>query len=161
AAWALIRVITTIPITPGGLGIVELGLTGALVSFGGRQVEVVAAVLLYRVLTYVPPIAIGGGCPLAWRRLRRAGAPPPRAAPPLHPLGTRLPQRWERPRPGRAYPGRAPSRQRTPRRSASRGRAGPRGPRAARSRTSASSAPRTGGSRRRSPAAPRASRRAA
>ena len=37
AAWALIRIITTIPITPGGLGVVELGLTGALVSFGGRQ----------------------------------------------------------------------------------------------------------------------------
>ena len=35
AAWALIRIITTIPITPGGLGVVELGLTGALVSFGG------------------------------------------------------------------------------------------------------------------------------
>ena len=37
AAWALIRILTTIPITPGGLGVVELGLTGALVSFGGGQ----------------------------------------------------------------------------------------------------------------------------
>ena len=37
AAWALIRVITTIPITPGGIGVVELGLTGALVSFGGQR----------------------------------------------------------------------------------------------------------------------------
>jgi uncharacterized membrane protein YbhN (UPF0104 family) len=26
-------------------------------------------VLLYRVLTYVPPIAIGGVCLLVWRRL--------------------------------------------------------------------------------------------
>ena len=69
AAWALIRIITTIPITPGGLGVVELGLTGALVSFGGQRAAVVAAVLLYRVLTYVPPIAIGGVCLLFWRRL--------------------------------------------------------------------------------------------
>jgi uncharacterized protein (TIRG00374 family) len=69
AAWSLIRIVTSIPITPGGLGIVELGLTGALVSFGGAQVEVVSAVLLYRVLTYVPPIAIGGICLLVWRRL--------------------------------------------------------------------------------------------
>ncbi|MDX6561326.1 MAG: putative heme transporter [Gaiellales bacterium] len=69
AAWALIRAITTIPITPGGVGIVELGLTGALVGFGGNRAEVVAAVLLYRVLTYVPPIAVGGICLLAWRRL--------------------------------------------------------------------------------------------
>jgi uncharacterized protein (TIRG00374 family) len=69
AAWALIRILTTIPITPGGLGVVELGLTGALVSFGGHRAAVVAAVLLYRVLTYVPPIAIGGICLLVWRRL--------------------------------------------------------------------------------------------
>jgi uncharacterized protein (TIRG00374 family) len=69
AAWALIRIVTTIPITPGGLGVVELGLTGALVSFGGHRVDVVAAVLLYRVLTYVPPIAVGGVCLLVWRRL--------------------------------------------------------------------------------------------
>ena len=69
AAWALIRILTTIPITPGGLGVVELGPTGALVSFGGHRAAVVAAVLLYRVLTYVPPIAIGGICLLVWRRL--------------------------------------------------------------------------------------------
>ncbi len=69
AAWALIRIITTVPITPGGLGVVELGLTGALVSFGGNRAAVVAAVLLYRVLTYVPPIAIGGVCLIVWRRL--------------------------------------------------------------------------------------------
>jgi uncharacterized protein (TIRG00374 family) len=69
ASWALIRIITTIPITPGGLGVVELGLTGALVSFGGNRVDVVAAVLVYRVLTYVPPIAFGGICLLIWRRI--------------------------------------------------------------------------------------------
>jgi putative heme transporter len=72
AAWALIRILTTVPITPGGLGVVELGLTGALVSFGGERATVVAAVLLYRVLTYVPPIAAGGVCLLIWRRLGRA-----------------------------------------------------------------------------------------
>jgi uncharacterized protein (TIRG00374 family) len=74
AAWALIRIITTIPVTPGGLGVVELGLTGALVSFGGQDAAAVAAVLLYRVLTYVPPIALGGVCLIVWRRLGRAAA---------------------------------------------------------------------------------------
>ncbi len=34
AAWALARVLGSIPITPGGIGFVELGLTGALVGFG-------------------------------------------------------------------------------------------------------------------------------
>ena len=82
ASWSLIRIITTIPITPGGLGVVELGLTGALVSFGGHRAGVVAAVLLYRVLTYVPPIAVGGVCLLVWRRLGEAVPPaaPPRCA---------------------------------------------------------------------------------
>jgi uncharacterized protein (TIRG00374 family) len=80
ASWALIRIITTIPVTPGGLGVVELGLTGALVSFGGSRVDVVAGVLLYRVLTYVPPIAVGGLFLLVWRRISRgreevAGSP--------------------------------------------------------------------------------------
>jgi uncharacterized protein (TIRG00374 family) len=70
ASWSLIRILTTVPLTPGGLGVVELGLTGALVKFGGGEAPVVAAVLLYRVLTYVPPIAAGGVCLLVWRRLR-------------------------------------------------------------------------------------------
>ena len=50
AAWSLIRLLTAIPITPGGLGIVEVGLSAALVGFGGPQ-----------------------------RRLRRRGAALPRA----------------------------------------------------------------------------------
>jgi putative heme transporter len=45
AAWSLVRVIASIPITPGGIGVVELGLTTALVAFGGDNAGVVAAVL--------------------------------------------------------------------------------------------------------------------
>jgi len=59
AAWALIRIIASIPITPGGVGIVELGLTGALVGFGGSNASVVAAVLVYRFLTVVPTLTLG------------------------------------------------------------------------------------------------------
>ena len=59
AAWALIRIIGSIPITPGGIGIVELGLTGALVGFGGSNAGVVAAVLVYRFLTMVPTLTLG------------------------------------------------------------------------------------------------------
>ena len=69
AAWALTRLLTAIPITPGGLGIVELGLTGALVAAGGSNDNVVAAVLLYRLLTWLPPIVLGGVAALLWRRL--------------------------------------------------------------------------------------------
>lgn len=59
AAWSLARLLGTIPITPGGIGVVELGLTGALLGFGGNNAGVVAAVLLYRFLTMVPTIVAG------------------------------------------------------------------------------------------------------
>ncbi|HEY7198287.1 MAG TPA: lysylphosphatidylglycerol synthase transmembrane domain-containing protein [Gaiellaceae bacterium] len=59
AAWAFVRLLGTIPITPGGFGVVELALTGTLVGFGGQNAEVVAAVLVYRFLTVMPPIAAG------------------------------------------------------------------------------------------------------
>jgi uncharacterized protein (TIRG00374 family) len=70
AAWALIRIITSIPITPGGLGVVELGLTGALVGFGGNNAGVVAAVLVYRFLTVVPTLTLGLISAFTWRRTR-------------------------------------------------------------------------------------------
>lgn len=59
AAWSLARLLGTIPITPGGIGVVELALTGALLGFGGNNAGVVAAVLLYRFLTMVPTIVLG------------------------------------------------------------------------------------------------------
>jgi uncharacterized membrane protein YbhN (UPF0104 family) len=68
AAWALARVLGSIPITPGGFGIVELGLTGALVAFGGPEAEVVAAVLVYRFLTVAPPLVLGVWFGATWRR---------------------------------------------------------------------------------------------
>ena len=37
AAWALVRIIGAIPLTPAGVGFVEVGLTGALVAFGASE----------------------------------------------------------------------------------------------------------------------------
>jgi putative heme transporter len=68
AAWALIRIIASIPITPGGIGVVELGLTGALVGFGGDNAGVVAAVLVFRFLTVVPTLVLGLVAAATWRR---------------------------------------------------------------------------------------------
>ncbi len=75
AAWSLVRLLGSIPITPGGLGIVELGLTTALIGFGGGQAEVVAAVLVYRVLTMVPTLVIGLLAGATWKRHRPDQAP--------------------------------------------------------------------------------------
>ena len=72
AGWSLARVLGSIPITPGGLGLVELGLTTVLVGFGGNHAGVVAAVLLYRFLTIVPTLVLGAVAAATWRR-RAAG----------------------------------------------------------------------------------------
>ncbi len=74
AAWSLVRIIGAIPITPGGFGIVELGLTTALVAFGGANAGVVAAVLIYRFLTVVPTLVFGGLAALTWRTRSRVVA---------------------------------------------------------------------------------------
>ena len=58
-AWAIGRVIGTLPLTPGGIGVVELGLIGTLVGFGAPHAHVVAAVLLYRALVIVPTLVVG------------------------------------------------------------------------------------------------------
>jgi uncharacterized protein (TIRG00374 family) len=74
AAWSLARLLGSIPITPGGLGIVEVGLTSALVGFGGHNAEVVAAVLVYRFLTIVPTLLLGLGAATTYRRRKPAEA---------------------------------------------------------------------------------------
>jgi putative heme transporter len=71
AAWTLVRLLGSLPITPGGIGVVELGLTGALVGFGGNNEGVVAAVLLYRALTVLPTLVLGLVAGATWKRLRR------------------------------------------------------------------------------------------
>jgi putative heme transporter len=72
AAWSLVRLLGSIPITPGGIGIVEVGLTTALVGFGGHNAEVVAAVLVYRFLTIVPTLTLGLVAGATWKRHRPA-----------------------------------------------------------------------------------------
>jgi uncharacterized membrane protein YbhN (UPF0104 family) len=88
AAWALARVLGSIPVTPGGLGIVELGLTSVLAGFGGNHAGVVAAVLTYRFLTIVPTLVFGAVAAVTWRR--RRGTPLVEAASSLQASG--LPQ---------------------------------------------------------------------
>jgi uncharacterized protein (TIRG00374 family) len=65
--FALTRLVTALPVTPGGLGVVELALTAGLVVAGGPRAQVVAAVLIFRVLTLFVQVPIGAGCYLWWR----------------------------------------------------------------------------------------------
>ena len=76
AAWSLTRLLGSLPITPGGLGVVEVGLTTALVGFGGANAEVVAAVLVYRFLSIVPTLVLGLLAGAMWRRFTPARPQP-------------------------------------------------------------------------------------
>jgi uncharacterized membrane protein YbhN (UPF0104 family) len=67
AVFAFGRLISALPITPGGLGVIELGYIGGLVAAGGDKPAVVAAVLLFRTLTFVIQIPLGGFTYLIWR----------------------------------------------------------------------------------------------
>jgi putative heme transporter len=69
AAFAFVRLLTVLPITPGGLGITELGLIATLAAGAGHRdgAQVTAAVLLYRAVTYLPPIPLGVIAGLIWR----------------------------------------------------------------------------------------------
>jgi len=59
AAFAVVRLVTAVPITPGNLGIVEVGLAAALAVAGGDESLVVAAVLIYRALSYLIQVPMG------------------------------------------------------------------------------------------------------
>lgn len=48
-----------LPITPGGLGVVEGSLVIALVAFGGGRLSTVAAVLLYRIVSFWGYLPVG------------------------------------------------------------------------------------------------------
>jgi putative heme transporter len=75
AAFAFVRLLSALPITPGGLGVVELGLTAALVAAGGPRPQVVAAVLVYRALTYLAPVPLGLATYVGWRVRRFRDVP--------------------------------------------------------------------------------------
>ena len=48
-----------LPITPGGLGVVEGSITIALVAFGGSRVSTVEAVLIYRIISFWAELVVG------------------------------------------------------------------------------------------------------
>lgn len=58
-AFAGSKVVTTVGITPGGIGVVEGGLVATFVAYGARGAEAGAAVLVYRALTLVGLVGLG------------------------------------------------------------------------------------------------------
>lgn len=70
------QIAASMPVTPGGIGVVEGSITLALVAFGGAQTITLAAVLLYRLITYWGCIPAGGLAWLVLRAISRAPVPP-------------------------------------------------------------------------------------
>jgi len=59
AAFAFNRLLTTIPLTPSGVGFAETGTVALLVAFGAATNPATAAVLLYSAFTYLFEIPLG------------------------------------------------------------------------------------------------------
>src|SRR4051794_19995825 len=80
-AYSLAQVLASVPITPGGLGVVEGGLTALLVAYGMPTNEALATVLLYRAVSFWGLGPIGGG---VWGSLSLQSHKPetPRKPPP-------------------------------------------------------------------------------
>jgi uncharacterized protein (TIRG00374 family) len=76
-AYAAGQLATNLPITPGGLGVVEGSLTIALVAYGGSETSTVAAVLLYRLISFwalLPAGYVGWGLVTLDVRRREGGS---------------------------------------------------------------------------------------
>jgi len=74
-AYAVAGIIGMIPITPGGLGIVEASLTGLLVLAGVNSGDALLATLTYRLASYWLPLAAGPFAYGAFRLRYRGRAP--------------------------------------------------------------------------------------
>jgi uncharacterized membrane protein YbhN (UPF0104 family) len=90
------QIAASMPVTPGGIGVVEGSITLALVAFGGAQTITLAAVMLYRLITYWGCIPAGG---LAWVVLRATSPAPVPPAPGLATVKTDQPTREPQPTP--------------------------------------------------------------
>jgi putative heme transporter len=72
-AFCVERLATLVGLTPGGLGVVEVGLAGALMlAPGADPAGVAAGALLYRTLTFGLEIPVGGLLLAGWAWRRRA-----------------------------------------------------------------------------------------
>ncbi len=66
AGLAVERLLSLSILTPGGTGVIELGLAGFLVAAGGIPQAVVAGILLYRAFTFLIEIPVGGALLGCW-----------------------------------------------------------------------------------------------
>ncbi|KQV69625.1 hypothetical protein ASC64_07225 [Nocardioides sp. Root122] len=66
AGFAVERLLTVVPVTPGGVGTADIGLVGTLLALGGDPTRVAAAAVLYRLFVFAVEIPVGGGVLGMW-----------------------------------------------------------------------------------------------
>jgi uncharacterized membrane protein YbhN (UPF0104 family) len=81
-----VQIVRQVPLTPGGIGVIETALVAGLTAWGATAVSATAAVLVYRLLSCWLLIPAGGVAALA---LRRPGAARPVPLPVPAPAGGR------------------------------------------------------------------------
>jgi uncharacterized membrane protein YbhN (UPF0104 family) len=64
--FAVERLLTMVPLTPGGVGVVETAATGLLAAFGADPAAAAAGVVLFRVFSYLIEIPLGAVVAAAW-----------------------------------------------------------------------------------------------
>lgn len=74
-AYAAAGIVALIPLTPGGLGIVEASLSGLLILAGVPAGDALLATLAYRIASYWLPLLAGPAAYLLFRRRYRRPAP--------------------------------------------------------------------------------------
>jgi len=79
-AYAAANIASAIPLTPGGLGVVEVTMVAVTVGFGAPRPTAVLAVLGYRIVNYWLPLVPGGIAYLRLRLQRRTGHDQPQRA---------------------------------------------------------------------------------
>jgi len=74
-AFVVSQALAIVPITPGGVGFVDVGLTGMLVLIGIPTDTAVIGTLLYRLFSFWLPIPLGAFAWAGWRISRRNSEP--------------------------------------------------------------------------------------
>jgi uncharacterized protein (TIRG00374 family) len=80
AVYAFSRLLSAVPITPGGVGVIDIGYIAGLTAFDSvEKAQIVAAVLIFRLLTYGIQIPLGAFTYVIWRRKKSwlRDTPPP------------------------------------------------------------------------------------
>jgi uncharacterized protein (TIRG00374 family) len=102
-----VQIVRQVPLTPGGVGVIDTALVAGLTAAGATAVTAAAAVLIYRVLSCWLLIPLGGAAALMLRRqFASSPPPPPTLSPTARPTFRRLTRRrlsgpGRPPRPGK------------------------------------------------------------